>query len=60
MEEKDLILKEIENEAKNELKGKINETAVGYIKALNKKIEEKVKEKGIDFEIKEKEGKQID
>ncbi len=60
MEEKDLILKEIENEAKNELKGKINETAVGYIKVLNKKIEEKAKEKGIDFEIKEKEGKQID
>lgn len=60
MEEKDLILKEIENEAKNELKGKINETAVGYIKALNKKIEEKAKEKEIDFEIKEKEGKQID
>ncbi len=60
MEEKDLILKEIENEAKNELKGKINETAVGYIKVLNKKIEEKAKEKEIDFEIKEKEGKQID
>lgn len=60
MEEKDFILKEIENEAKNELKGKINETAVGYIKVLNKKIEEKAKEKGIDFEIKEKEGKQID
>lgn len=60
MEENDLILKEIEKEAKNELKGKINETAVGYIKVLNKIIEEKAKEKGIDFEYKEKEGKQID
>ena len=57
MEENDLILKEIEKEAKNELKGKINETAVGYIKVLNKIIEEKAKEKGIDFEYKEKEGK---
>ena len=60
MEENDLILKEIEKEAKDELKGKINETAVGYIKVLNKIIEEKAKEKGIDFEYKEKEGKQID
>ncbi len=60
MEEKDLILKEIENEAKNELKGKINETALGYVKVLNKKIEEKAKEKGIDFKNEEKEGKLID
>lgn len=60
MEEKDLILKEIENEAKNELKGKINETALGYVKVLNKKIQEKAKEKGIDFKNEEKEGKLID
>ena len=60
MEEKDIILKEIENEAKNELKGKINETALGYVKVLNKKIEEKAKEKGIDFKYEEKEGKLID
>ena len=60
MEEKDLILKEIENEAKNELKGKINETALGYVKVLNKKIQEKEKEKGIDFKNEEKEGKLID
>ena len=57
---KDLILKEIENEAKNELKGKINETALGYVKVLNKKIQEKAKEKGIDFKNEEKEGKLID
>ena len=35
MENNDLILREIEKEAKNELKGKINETAVGYVKILN-------------------------
>ena len=59
MENNDLILREIEKEAKNELKGKINETAVGYVKILNKKIEEKAKEKGIDFIYEEKEGKLI-
>lgn len=60
MENNDLILREIEKEAKNELKGKINETAVEYVKVLNKKIEEKAKEKGIDFIYEEKEGKLID
>ena len=60
MENNDLILREIEKEAKNELKGKISETAVGYVKVLNKKIEEKAKEKGIDFIYEEKEGKLID
>lgn len=59
MENNDLILKEIEKETKNELKGKVNETAVGYVKVLNNKIEEKAKEKGIDF-IYEEEGKLID
>ena len=60
MENNDLILREIEKEAKNELKGKIKETALGYVKILNKKIEEKAKEKGIDFIYEEKEGKLID
>ena len=42
------------------LKDKFNETAVGYIHVFNKRLEEKLREQGIEYNKEEFEGKQID
>ena len=47
-------------EVKDELKDKFNETAVGYIHVFNKRLEEKLREQGIEYNKEEFKGKQID
>ena len=42
------------------IKDKFNETAVGYIHVFNKRLEEKLREQGIEYNKEEFEGKQID
>ena len=43
-----------------ELKGEFNETAVGYIHIFNKRLEEKLREQGIEYDKEKLEHKQID
>ena len=50
----------IANLKKEELKGKFNETAVGYIHIFNKRLEEKLREQGIEYDKEKLEHKQID
>ena len=47
-------------EVKEELKGEFNETAVGYIHIFNKRLEEKLREQGIEYDKEKLEHKQID
>ena len=60
MESKDELIEILKQEVKDELKDKFNETAVGYIHVFNKRLEEKLREQGIEYNKEEFEGKQID
>ena len=50
----------LKKEVKEELKGEFNETAVGYIHIFNKRLEEKLREQGIEYDKEKLEHKQID
>lgn len=54
------INRKFKKEVKDELKDKFNETAVGYIHVFNKRLEEKLREQGIEYNKEEFKGKQID
>jgi hypothetical protein len=60
MESNDELIGTLKQEVKDELKDKFNETAVGYIHVFNKRLEEKLREQGIEYNNKECKGKQID
>lgn len=60
MESNDELIENLKQEVKNELKDKLNETAVGYIHIFNKRLEEKLRENGIEYKKEEFKGKQID
>ena len=60
MESNDELIENLKKEVKDELKDKFNETAVGYIQVFNKRIEEKLREPGIEYNKEEFKGKQID
>lgn len=60
MESNDELIENLKKEVKDELKDKFNETAVGYIYVFNKRLEEKLREQGIEYNKEEFKGKQID
>lgn len=60
MESNNELIANLKKEVKEELKGEFNETAVGYIHIFNKRLEEKLREQGIEYNNKECKGKQID
>lgn len=60
MESNDELIETLKQEVKDELKDKFNETTVGYIHVFNKRLEEKLREQGIEYNKEEFEGKQID
>ena len=60
METNEEIIESLKQEVRAELKDKFNETAVGYIHVFNKRLEEKLREQGIEYNKEEFEGKQID
>ena len=49
MESNDELIANLKEEVKDELKDKFNETAVGYIHVFNKRLEEKLREQGIEY-----------
>ena len=56
----DELIENLKKEVKDKLKDKFNETAVGYIHVFNKRLEEKLREQGIEYNKEEFNGKQID
>lgn len=60
MESNNELIANLKKEVKEELKGEFNETAVGYIHVFNKRLEEKLREQGIEYNKEEFNGKQID
>ena len=54
------LIANLKKEVKEELKGEFNETAVGYIHIFNKRLEEKLREQGIEYDKEKLEHKQID
>lgn len=60
METNEEIIESLKQEVRAELKDKFNETAVGYVHIFNKKLEEKLREKGIEYNQENFAGKQID
>ena len=54
------VIANVKKEVKEELKGEFNETAVGYIHIFNKRLEEKLREQGIEYDKEKLEHKQID
>lgn len=60
MESNNELIANLKKEVKEELKGEFNETAVGYIHIFNKRLEEKLREKGIEYNKEEFKCKQID
>lgn len=56
----DELIANLKKEVKEELKGEFNETAVGYIHIFNKRLEEKLREQGIEYDKEKLEHKQID
>jgi hypothetical protein len=60
MESNNELIANIKKEVKEELKGEFNETAVGYIHIFNKRLEEKLREQGIEYDKEKLEHKQID
>ena len=60
MESNDELIEILKQEVKDELKDKFNETAVGYIHVFNKRLEEKLREQGIEYDKEKLEHKQID
>lgn len=60
MEVNEELIEKLKKEVKDELKDEFNETAVGYIHVFNKRLEEKIREQGIEYNKEELKGKQID
>ena len=60
MESNNELIANLKKEVKEELKGEFNETAVGYIHIFNKRLEEKFREQGIEYDKEKLEHKQID
>lgn len=60
MESNNELIANLKKEVKEELKGEFNETAVGYIHIFNKRLEEELREQGIEYEKEKLEHKQID
>lgn len=60
MESTNELIANLKKEVKEELKGEFNETAVGYIHIFNKRLEEKLREQGIEYDKEKLEHKQID
>ena len=60
METNNELIANLKKEVKEELKGEFNETAVGYIHIFNKRLEEKLREQGIEYDKEKLEHKQID
>ena len=60
MESNNELIANLKKEVKEELKGEFNETAVGYIHIFNKRIEEKLREQGIEYDKEKLEHKQKD
>ncbi|CDE10705.1 unknown [Clostridium sp. CAG:354] len=60
MESNNELIANLKKEVKEELKGEFNETAVGYIHIFNKRLEEKLREQGIEYDKEKLEHKQID
>ena len=60
MESNNELIANLKKEVKEELKGKFNETAVGYIHIFIKRLEEKLREQGIEYDKEKLEHKQID
>lgn len=56
----DELIENLKKEVKDELKDKFSETAVGYVHVFNKRLEEKLREQGIEYNKEEFNGKQID
>ena len=60
MESNNELIANLKKEVKEELKGEFNETAVCYIHIFNKRLEEKLREQGIEYDKEKLEHKQID
>ena len=60
MESNNELIANLKKEVKEQLKGEFNETAVGYIHIFNKRLEEKLREQGIEYDKEKLEHKQID
>ena len=60
MESNNELIANLKKEVKEENKGEFNETAVGYIHIFNKRLEEKLREQGIEYDKEKLEHKQID
>ena len=60
MESNNELIANLKKEVKEELKGEFNETAVGYTHIFNKRLEEKLREQGIEYDKEKLEHKQID
>lgn len=60
MESNNELIANLKKEVKEELKGEFNETVVGYIHIFNKRLEEKLREQGIEYDKEKLEHKQID
>lgn len=60
MESNNELIANLKKEVKEEFKGEFNETAVGYIHIFNKRLEEKLREQGIEYDKEKLEHKQID
>ncbi len=60
MESNNELIANLKKEVKEELKGEFNEIAVGYIHIFNKRLEEKLREQGIEYDKEKLEHKQID
>ena len=60
MESNNELIANLKKQVKEELKGEFNETAVGYIHIFNKRLEEKLREQGIEYDKEKLEHKQID
>ena len=60
MESNNELIANLKKEVKEELKGEFNETAVVYIHIFNKRLEEKLREQGIEYDKEKLEHKQID
>ena len=60
MDPNEEIICMLKKKVKEELKSKINETAVGYIHIFNKRLEEKLKVEGIQIKKEEVFQKKID
>ncbi len=60
MESNEEIIEILKNEVKEELKNQVSETSLGYVHVFNKRLEEKLKEKGIEVKKEDFSGKLID